>query len=131
MQVAVFEFNGKKYKVEISPTMAYKELPQRFEINLLKMFADEETNKETLQTLIMDDDKMLHLMYFFLEKNGSTLTLENVLSQMENLAVLDTFRDAFWAGVINFSPPLKKNILLQIWDQMKKEIKDIDFQSQE
>jgi hypothetical protein len=124
MSVALFEFAGTKYKIEISPMMAYKDLPDRFNINLLKMFADAQSNESAMQDIIMDDNNMLHLMFYFLEKNGTKLTFEDMLNAMENLTILDEFRDAFWAAIINFSPPLKKGIIRETWEQIKKEMKN-------
>lgn len=125
MEQAVFELAGKRYQVQITMSDAYKELPKRFGLELLKMFANEEKCQETMQELIFDEDKTLHLMHMYIERQNGMMTFDTMLEQLENLTVLDSFRDAFWAAIVNFSGPLKKQVLIQIWEQFKKELKEV------
>lgn len=126
MSDPTFTFDEKKVPVRITVPMAMTELPKLFDIKIIGMFASDEQVIAAMRELVLDDDKALRLMHFFIEKHTS-MSFESMIEKMKNLDVVDEFREAFWAAVVNFSGPLKKQIILDMWTEFKKELKEFDL----
>jgi hypothetical protein len=122
----VFKLGDKRYKLKITMGMATKDLPDKFDMDILSMFCSEERMQQAMQKMVFDDSGALRLMHYFVEKE-SGFTYERMLEDLSDLAVVDEFRDAFWAAIVNFSGPLKKKILMQMWQEFKKELKEADL----
>lgn len=123
----IFKVGDQKYKVKITTGMAMKELPELFDMNILSMFCSEERMQQAMNKMVFDDEGALKLMHYFIEKSGHSISMERMIEDMPDLSVLDEFRDAFWAGVVNFSGPLKKKVLMDMWKQFKEELKTADL----
>lgn len=80
-----------------------------------------------MQTLALDDERTLDLLWFYLEETAA-FDKDDFLKTVE-AKDLDRFRDDFWSAVVNFSGPLKKNLMMELWDQFKRDIKKADLQS--
>jgi hypothetical protein len=120
-----FEFNNLTYPIKLTYGVSLNVLPQRFGINLSKIFTDPEMASQTLQNLTFDDEKTLQLMWYFIEPTAS-MDYDEFLEKITPKE-LENFREMFWAAVVNFSGSLKKNILLQMWDDFKREVKKADL----
>lgn len=123
----VFEFNKKRYEVRITMKEAYGVLKTKFDLNIISMFASEAQMQAAMINLILDDEKTMQLMYFFIERATPAITFDDMVNLMEDLSILDSFRNAFWAAIVNFSSPLKKETLRGMWELLKKEMQDPDL----
>jgi hypothetical protein len=122
-----FEFKNNKYPIKINYLESLRVLPEKFGINLSKMFTDPDASSETMQALTLDDEKTLKLAWYYVEPSAS-FPEEEFLEQMTGKD-LERFREDFWSAVVNFSGPLKKNLLMAMWDQFKRDIKKAEFES--
>lgn len=120
-----FKFKDTTIPLAFNYRITKKEIPKRFGINLLQVFtSDEETNK-LAQDLVFDDEKTLDLMKFFISESRPELVededdfLDNVNPQN-----VHQFREVFWEAYANFSGPLKRSAVIQIWDELKKKMKN-------
>ena len=115
-----FEFQGQQYTIEINYWESTKVLPE-YGIFLGTMFTDEEAAAKTMQNLGLDDEAALRLAWKYVEP--TTSMSEETFYKTMNGEQLDKFREAFWAAVVNFSGALKKNLLVELWSEFKKELK--------
>lgn len=128
--IAKFTFHDKAYPIIINWSSAYNVLPEKFDINILKLFVNEEETQKTISNLLNDDDLALRLCWFYLEPHVS-FDWEKFLQLLdEELEAVENFREAFWAAVVNFSSPQKKGVLLEMWKIMKREMKQLSLESQ-
>jgi hypothetical protein len=129
--IAKFLFNGKTYPIEITWKLAYSTLPSRFDLEILKLFIDEKVTNTTAGRLLLDDEVTLNLCWFFLEPQV-TFDFDKFLELLDSEPeAIEGFREVFWAAVINFSSPQKKGVLRDLWDQMKREMKQLKIDSPE
>lgn len=126
METPVFELNKQRYPVKLTMKDVLGVL-QDYELDLFSIFASEETMQNAMMNLLLNDQMALDLMYLFIERKNKELTKDQVLELMEDMSILDNFREAFWAAVVNFSSPLKKELLRGIWETLKKELRDKNF----
>jgi len=120
-----FEFRGKKYPIDITYYQSIKILPEKFGINLSKIFTDGEVAADTMQTLILDDEKTLDLCWHYLNEK-TEIEFDEFLEVISGKD-LERFREDFWAAVVNFSSPLKKKLLQDLWSQFKRDLKKADL----
>ena len=121
-----FTVDKQRYTIALTWWKAINVLPEQFSISITKILSDNEQATETLNTLVLDDEKTLKLMWHFMEPTAS-MEMEQFLT-IVSTPEIEAFREAFWAEVVNFSGSLKKNILLQMWDQFKRDLKTTDVQ---
>ncbi len=122
-----FELKNAKYLIKITYRDSLIVLPEKFGINLCKIFTDGDAAADTMQALILDDERTLKLAWHYIEPK-SDLDWEQFLDLMEGKD-LERFREDFWAAVVNFSGPLKKNLLQEMWSQFKRDLKKADLTS--
>lgn len=128
--IAKFSFAGKQYPINITWSSAYNTLPEKFDINILKLFVNEDETQKTISTLLADDDLALRLCWFYLEPQVQ-FDWEKFLTLLdEQPEAIEDFRETFWAAVVNFSSPQKKGVLLEMWKIMKREMKQLSLESQ-
>ncbi len=127
--IAKFTFHGKTYPISINWTMAYNTLPEKFGIELLKLFVDNQTTQDIAQKVLVDDSLTLNLCWFFIEPHVS-FEFEKFLELLdEEPEGIDNFREVFWGAVVNFSSAHKRGMLKEIWDLLKKEMKQLSLAS--
>lgn len=114
-----------------------REIHKKFNFDLINIFVDnsDDPSKVGPQTLAIDDEFALDLAWFLLGKDYETSLVGNEVreefeSKIETLEELDSFREAFWVSVVNFTPALKKDHLLTLWKQIKKEFKKINLEEE-
>jgi hypothetical protein len=61
-------------------------------------------------------------LFFYLIEDQSGLNYEEFLQQMDGKQ-LGQFREDFWSEVVNFSDPLKKTLLQDLWRDYRKQVK--------
>ena len=127
--IAKFTFGGKSYPIAITWSLAYNTLPEKFNIELLKLFVDEATTQKTISNLLMDDDLALRLCWFFVEPLVSYDWDKFLVMLDEETEAVDNFREVFWGAVVNFSSPQKKGVLEDMWKIMKRELKQLNLDS--
>ena len=123
-----YEFKGIKYPIKLNYLEALRVLPDKFDINLSKIFTDGEAASETMQALILDDERTLNLLWYYMQ-DTAPFTQDEFLEMMSGRD-LERFREDFWAAVVNFSGPLKKNLLTEMWNQFKRDLKKAELQSE-
>lgn len=124
-----FELNKIKYPITINYYESIKVLPQKFGVSLTRMFVDQDEANETMVSLTMDDEKTLALAWYYVEQTASGMDEDDFLKVMTGKD-LERFRDAFWQAVVNFSGPLKKPLLEEIWKDFKKSLKSPELLNQ-
>jgi hypothetical protein len=102
-----------------------RKLEKQFGLKLSDFFVDNEKTMEAVQKLILEDEFTIDLLWYYFS-NQHKVTREVMEEQITSLDLLDHFREQFWAAVINFTSAHKKKILLDLWDQVKKQIKKFD-----
>jgi hypothetical protein len=78
--------------------------------------------------LLLDDQYSLDLAGYFATKAGHDW--EKIQDKITDLNFLSEFQEAFWAAIVNFSNPLKKDLLIKIWTLLKKEIKHLKLENE-
>lgn len=114
------------FQIDITYRTAYTLLPEKFDIRLLQMFVDEEAGEKLLKELLLDDEKCLGLFWFFVEPQFGGKTHDDFIDILQ-IGDLDKFRQTFWEEVANFSGPLKRNLVMQLWEMLQRELKEIDL----
>lgn len=117
-----FELNKIKYPIEINYFESIKVLPQKFGVSLTRMFVDQDEAVSTMESLILDDEKTLALAWYYVERTATGIDEDDFLRTMTGKD-LERFREAFWQAVVNFSGPLKRPLMEEIWKQFKKDLK--------
>lgn len=121
-----FELDGNKYQISLNYYEAIKVLPSKFGIHLNKIFTDGDAAAQTMQTLALDDELCLKLAWYYVEPTASAMDEDDFYRAMSGKD-LERFRDAFWQEVVNFSGPLKKNLLMEMWSQFKRDLKKAEL----
>ena len=102
-----------------------RKLEKQFGLKLADFFVDNEKTMEAVQKLILEDEFTIDLLWYYFG-NQHKVTREDMEELITSLDLLDEFREKFWAAVINFTSAHKKKMLLDLWDQVKKQIKKFD-----
>jgi len=125
--MSFFELKGRKYPIKINYKQSLEVLPDKFGIRLSKIFTDGDAAADTMQKLILDDEATLKLCWHYIEEH-TDLNYSEFLDIMEGKD-LERFREDFWAAVVNFSGPLKKNLLIEMWTMFKRDLKKAELAS--
>jgi len=115
-----FTLGNKQYPVEITFQEAYGPLKKECDFNIFNMFAEDDLLP---RKLLLDEEFVLELMWYFVKKEGTLQTKESMISKIPSMEFVDEFREALWEGVVNFSSPLKRPMLIDAWKVMKKELR--------
>ena len=116
-----FQFDRQEYPINITYYDAIKVLPEKFGISLTKIFTSEDEAQQTMQSLVIDDEKTLALAWHYVHETAS-FEEDEFLRKITGKD-LEQFREDFWSAVVNFSGPLKRNLLREIWNQFKRDLK--------
>ena len=128
--IAKFTFGGKQYPITITWSSAYNVLPEKFDIEILKLFVNEEQTQKIAMNLLVDDDLALRLCWFYLEPQVQ-YDWDKFLELLdEEPEAIEHFRETFWAAIVNFTSPQKKGVLLDLWKMLKREMKQLSLESQ-
>lgn len=79
----------------------------------------------TLQRILLDDRLILKIWYHYVHEHTQDdwdMALETLDTMPKGL---QDFREDFYKLVVNFSPALSRNILTEMWDQAKREMRDL------
>lgn len=127
--IAKFTFNGRTYPIEITWKLAYAVLPEKFDIEVLKLFINDQITNKVVSQLLLDDELTLRLCWFFLEPQVS-FDFDKFVELLDTEPeAIEGFREVFWGAVVNFSSPQKKGVLRDLWDQMKREMRQLKLES--
>jgi hypothetical protein len=125
--ISKFTFGDKTYPIIVTWSLAYNTLPEKFNIEILKLFVDEQLTQATTHRILVDDDLALRLCWFFLEPQVSydwDKFLELLDQEPE---AVENFRESFWSAVVNFSSPQKKGVLIEMWKLLKRELRQLSL----
>lgn len=122
-----FELNNTKYPITLNYLQCLRVLPERFGISLTKIFTDNDAAVKTMEALVLDDERTLQLAWFYIEPTASID--EEAFLELVDGRDLERFREAFWQAVVNFFGPLKRNVLTDLWNQFKRDLKKAELQS--
>jgi hypothetical protein len=127
--IAKFTFNQKSYPIQITWSLAYNVLPDKFEIEILKLFVDDTQTQKTAMGLLVNDELALKLCWFFLEPQVS-YDFDKFLELLdEEPEAIDNFREVLWGAIVNFSSPQKKGVLQDMWKMLKRDLKQLNLES--
>jgi hypothetical protein len=125
--ISKFSFNDKTYPIIVTWSLAYNTLPEKFNIEILKLFVDEQLTQQTTNRILVDDDLCLRLCWFFIEPQVQ-FDWDKFLELLDQEPeAIENFRETFWSAIVNFSSPQKKGVLLEIWKMLKKEMKQLSL----
>jgi hypothetical protein len=125
--ISKFSFNDKTYPIVITWSLAYNTLPEKFNIEILKLFVDEQLTQQTTNRILVDDDLCLRLCWFFIEPQVQ-FDWDKFLELLDQEPeAIENFRETFWSAIVNFSSPQKKGILGDMWKMLKKEMKQLSL----
>ena len=125
--IAKFTFNNKTFPIVVTWSLAYNTLPEKFGIEILKLFVDDKITQETTSRVLVDDDLGLRLCWFFIEPQVE-YDWDKFLSLLDDEPEgIENFRDVFWGAIVNFSSPQKKGVLQDMWKAMKREMKQLSL----
>ncbi len=119
----VFELGTEKHTVKLNFDDIEGKLKD-FGIDVIELFTKEEEADKFLSRFMMDDMFAADIMLFYVNKTHPEMQKKDLLRTMGSFEPLDGFRNAFWGGIVNFSSPLKKTILTQMWEKMKQMLVD-------
>jgi len=122
-----FTFHNEQYTIKLNHWVVMTVLPEKFDLRLLKLMADDEQTQIILGRLALDDELIIDLMWYYMEETTS-FTKEETLKKLEPRDITE-FREAFWKEIAHFSGPLKQEALLQGWKETKRFLKKatLDF----
>jgi hypothetical protein len=123
--VPKFTLNKKVHVIRIDLKTQYQ-LVDKFDFNILKLFLDEQLTRETMLKLLIDTEFAIELCWFFIEKKVD-YNKETMLEYLDSAAGLDEFKEAVWAAIVNFSSPLIRKMLVEMWGQLKHELKTFNL----
>jgi len=126
--VAKFTLDGKTYVIKIDFKTAYV-LTEKFDFPILKLFIDEQLTQQMMMKLLLDTQYTIDLCWYFLE-NKVTFGKQALFEYITDAASLEPFREAMWAAVVNFSSPLIRGMLMDMWTTSKKELKRLKVDSE-
>ena len=121
-----FNFEDKEFKIDIKWKTASEVLPDKFDIELLKIFVNDQAATAAMQRMLLDDMLAHKVMWFFMESQ-TAMTYDQYEDKM-SIPALDVFREAFWIEVSNFFGSAKRKLVLDMWEMFKKELKNADLQ---
>lgn len=124
MDIAKFEFGGSTIPLTITLKEVYA-IREKFDFNILKLFIEDENAAHQIQRLALDDEFAIDVCWYLLESK-LPYSKEKFIENITDMTVIEQFREAFWAAIVNFSSPLKRSALVQFWKEMKKEIRNVD-----
>lgn len=122
-----FKHHNREYELRITWWQAIEVFPQQFNLNITKLVGDMEKTTETLQLLLLNDDLMVSLMWYYIKDQTSALEYEDFLKELESKQ-LQGFKEALWEEVLNFSGPLKAPSLKEMKRLFDKELKNPKFE---
>jgi len=94
-------------------------LPGDFDIHLSKAFTDPQESNKLLVKLLLDDELVIKLCLYF--GKNSTLTSDDLMKLNSN--DLEDFRQKFWEAFTDFSPALRRPMMMEAWMEAKVMIK--------
>ena len=110
-----FFYGERKIPMELGYMLAKGKI-QDLGLNLLSVLSD---GGETLQRILLDDETMLELWYYYVyeETHDDWDTALGVLDETQN--GLEGFKEEFYNLVVNFSPSPARKALREMWVQVK------------
>lgn len=121
-----FKFQNRDYQVKIGWFQAVDEFPATFDLHLADLVSDGVKSQDTINTLMLNDNIIIKLMWHYLKPHLDIDWIE-FLKKVDTKEVHD-FRTVFWESVLDFSGPLKVNLLKQAWAEMRKELKEVTLE---
>jgi len=118
MSTASFKFQNAEFPIVIKVGRAIS-LKHEFGINLLNLFEGANL-EEFAQTMSLNDEKIIDLMWYFVQDKFSDR--EAWIESLER-DDLTRFKEAFWAGVINFSDPAAKPLIAELQKRLPELLK--------
>lgn len=122
-----FKIGEQVFTIKMVFQLAYK-INDKFDWNIITLFLDEAQTERTMMKLLLDNEFTLKLMWLLIE-DKFVGDYDKLLEKLETAAELDPFRDALWSAVVLFSSPQLREILIQSWARLKKDLRKLDLDS--
>ena len=97
-------------------------LAEKYDFHVLKLFVEEELTQRSMMQLLVDPMYTIDLCWYFTEPKVE-FGKEEFHEKLGSAAGLDEVREAFWASIVNFSSPHIRKMLIEMWAEMKRELK--------
>jgi len=123
-----FKHQNREYDLFIGFYVALQVFPPKFNIYLTKLLSDMEKTTESISAILLDDEKVLSIMWHYIEEQQDSIDYDTFLKNVTPRE-LAHFREEFWEEVINFSGPLKAQALKDMMKVFRKELKNMTFES--
>ena len=121
-----FKFQNREYSLTIGWVQAVDEFPANFDLHIADLVSDNVKSQDTVNNIMLNDNIIIKLMWHYLKPHVE-MEWVDFLKKVESKEVHD-FRQVFWEAVLDFSGPLKVNLLKEIWAEMKKELQELTLE---
>lgn len=117
-----FSHRNREYSIKIGYLAAIEVFPEQFGISLTKLLVNDEATNDTIRTLMLNDEVVIDMMWYYIKEQSDIIEKTDFLEKLESKEVIE-FREAFWQEALNFSGPLKAQVLTQAWTEMRRYLK--------
>lgn len=115
-----FKYGDIQIPMELGWVLAHGKL-QELGINVLGILSD---GGKTIQTILLDDQIMIQVWYYYVHQHTND-SWEDALEVLdEGEGGLHEFRENFYKLVVSFSPSLSRDLLTEMWDKIKRDMKN-------
>lgn len=121
-----FKFLNNEYPLVINWFQAVDEFPGLFDLHIADLVSDGVKSQDTVNTIMLNDNTIIKLMWHYLKPHVE-FEFVDFLKKLPN-EDFHAFRNTFWETVLDFSGPLKVNLLKQIWTEQKKELQELTLE---
>ena len=121
LNIPKFVVDGKTYPIRIVWKDA-RFIAAEYDYNILKLFIDEEMTNKVMMALLVDNELVINLCWYFL-RDKVEYTQDDLLEYLPTPAHFEEFREAMWAAIVNFSSPQLRGVLVEGWKQTKRQLK--------
>jgi len=113
----MYEILGRKINIVITFRDAINIYPKRG-LPILNILSDNNA-QETLQTVMLNDQKMLDLWYYYLQENN--IDEDKALDELTRENFME-FKKEVWEAIVNFSEPQMRGALIEMKKMFNEEI---------
>ncbi len=114
--IATFKFKNTEFKIRITYGNALSVYKEKFGINLLSLFEEDNLNN-FISTIHLNDEKMLEIWWYYVSEKFTDY--DEALQELTPDSMAE-FKGALWAAVINFFDPVRRKMLLSIREKVSQ-----------
>ena len=116
-----FKYGNVQIPMELGWVLAKGKMSE-LGVNVLGVLSD---GGKTIQTILLDDQTMINVWYYYVhEYTGDDWDKALETLDEDGEGGLDDFRENFYKLVVSFSPRLSRSLLIEMWDKVKRDMKN-------